>query len=350
MLDGINKSQMKLIVILLTQLICTISIIAGDNDESYRQVIDLKGKWRFMIGDDINRADTSFNDYNWESIMVPSSWENEGFPGYDGYAWYRKQVIIPSNFNTSSLILFLGYIDDVDELFFNGVKIGNKGSFPPNFWTAFDAERKYYIPQELIKFDKVNTIAIRVYDSQNHGGIVSGKVGIFAKQNELPVELNLEGFWKFNTGDKMEWSQKEYDDSNWPNIMVPGYWEDQIIKDHDGFAWYRKQFIADKNMKGKRYVLSLGKIDDLDEVYLNGKLVGSTGTIELNVSKIKLDGEFDRDRYYYLNSDDILPGQKNTISVRVYDGRNVGGIYSGTIGLIELTQFVNYWRKKTNKR
>ena len=31
----------------------------------------------------------NFDDSEWEKINVPSSWENQGFHGYDGYAWYR---------------------------------------------------------------------------------------------------------------------------------------------------------------------------------------------------------------------------------------------------------------------
>ncbi len=30
-----------------------------------------------------------FDDSKWDKITVPSSWENQGFRGYNGYAWYR---------------------------------------------------------------------------------------------------------------------------------------------------------------------------------------------------------------------------------------------------------------------
>ena len=337
--------NMKALFVIIS-LIISINIIGADNIGNYDQVINLKGKWKFMIGDDLNCSEPSYNDTNWENIMAPSSWENQGFPGYDGYAWYRKTVTVPSISKNQKIILYLGYIDDVDEVYFNGLKIGHKGSFPPNFWTAYNAERQYLIPRELIKFNQPNTIAVRVYDSQLEGGIVSGEIGIYVKTVELQPDISLEGFWKFKTGDNMEWAKKDFPDSAWKKITVPGFWEDQIVSDYDGFGWYRKQFKVDDTYNGERFVLMLGKIDDLDEVYINGTLVGHTGTIDTDISKIHLNGEYIQDRYYYLNQDALLPGQINTIAVRVYDGYGEGGIYSGPIGLIELRTFVNYWRAR----
>lgn len=317
---------------------------AGDR---YDQLINLHGQWQFMIGDDPQRAESRFNDGGWETIMVPSSWENQGFPGYDGYAWYRRQVTIPSAHKGAALVLFMGYIDDVDEVYFNGLRIGHKGSFPPHFSTAYNTERRYAIPAELIQYDKPNTIAVRVYDAQLDGGIIRGPVGLYVRHRELPPDIELEGYWKFKTGDDMAWRLAEHNDENWQRITVPGYWEDQIRGNYDGFAWYRKQFNAPASTESKRYVLMLGKVDDIDEVYINGQLVGKTGEMYANPAQNRLGWQHNMDRFYYLDAEVILPGQINTIAVRVYDGGGGGGIYTGPIGLVELKRFVNHWRKKS---
>ncbi len=319
---------------------------AFGNNQSDICIVDLKGSWRFMIGDDKRWSAYAFDDSGWEQIRVPSSWENQGFPGYDGYAWYRKEVTISGDYQQQMLELALGYIDDVDEVFFNGVKIGRKGSFPPNYWTAYNAERKYNIPAELIKYSKKNTIAVRVYDSQLNGGIVHGQVGIYVKYQELVCDVNLEGFWKFNLGDNKNWALPSYNDTDWQGILVPGIWEDQVASNYDGFGWYRKQFMTDPSFAGKRYVLMLGKIDDLDEVYLNGKLVGKTGLINNISYKNQRHDEYRRERFYYLDEGAVIPGKVNTIAVRVWDGGGEGGIYSGPVGLVELKGFVNFWRNK----
>lgn len=314
---------------------------ACDND--CYQIISLNGNWKFSIGDNMDWAKADFNDKNWETILAPASWESQGFQGYDGFAWYRKSFSIDKQYAHAGLHIMLGYIDDVDEVFINGVKIGGKGTFPPNFWTAYNAERKYYIPENVLRFDKPNVIAVRVYDAQLDGGIVSGKIGIHAEKNTVPYALNLQGYWKFKIGDNLAWKAPDFNDSDWQSIMVPGLWEDQISHSYDGFAWYRKEFILPKDMLGKRYVLMMGKIDDIDEVYLNGKKVGGIGTVYDEYHNHQTNIEYTYDRYYYLQIEDLKPG-KNTIAVRVVDTGGGGGIYKGPIGLSEMKTFVNYWR------
>jgi len=85
------------------------------------KVIDLKGEWRFEIGDNQDFARPNFNDSKWEKMKVPSRWEDQGFPGYDGYAWYRISFKAPQKMQTHHLYLKLGRIDDVDRVYLNGV-------------------------------------------------------------------------------------------------------------------------------------------------------------------------------------------------------------------------------------
>lgn len=315
--------------------------------DRYDEILNLHGQWKFMIGDDLQRAEREFADGDWESIKVPSTWENQGFPGYDGYAWYRRQVSMPPSHKGAAHVLFMGYIDDVDEVYFNGVKIGHKGAFPPRFSTAYKNERRYPLPSELINYNAPNTIAVRVYDAQLDGGIIHGPVGIYIRYRELPPDVDLEGYWKFKTGDDMAWRLSGHNDDDWQSITVPGFWEDQIRGNYDGFGWYRKQFQAPPSEQNKRYVLMLGKVDDLDEVYINGKLVGKTGEMHPNYSQMQVGWQHRQERYYYLNAGDIIPGQVNTIAVRVYDAMGGGGIYAGPVGLVELKRFVTHWRKKS---
>ncbi|MCA1745767.1 MAG: hypothetical protein LC643_08740, partial [Bacteroidales bacterium] len=138
-----------------------------------------------------------------------------------------------------------------------------------------------------------------------------------------------------------------HNDEDWQRITVPGYWEDQIQGNYDGFAWYRKQFRAPASAEPKRYVLMLGKIDDLDEVYINGQLVGRTGEIHSSPSQMTFGWQHNQERFYYLDAEAINQGQVNTIAVRVYDAGHGGGIYTGPVGLVELKRFVSHMRKKS---
>ena len=89
-----------------------------------KQIVDLRGNWKFEIGDNKKYADPNFNDKKWDEIFVPSEWENEGYPGYDGYAWYRKTFILPASAQSKRLSLHMGYSDDACAVYVNGNLVG----------------------------------------------------------------------------------------------------------------------------------------------------------------------------------------------------------------------------------
>lgn len=140
---------------------------------------NLEGKWLFKKGDDLKWAKSNYNDRNWQKIDVPLRWE-EKYPGYDGFGWYRVHLKVPKKLKSTPLFLLLGGVDDADEAYFNGVKIGSKGRMHANFQTAWDKKRQYKIPANIIKYGKDNVLAIRVQDSSGDGGIVRRPVRIFS--------------------------------------------------------------------------------------------------------------------------------------------------------------------------
>jgi hypothetical protein len=307
----------------------------------------LKGPWLFSIGINEEWTTVKFNDSSWESIKVPSPWEDQGFNGYNGYGFYRKKINIPSTYKGRMLYLNMGYIDDVDEVYLNGHKIGSTGSFPPDYSTAYNAERIYYIPEEYIVFDGQNQIAVKVYDSEQQGGIVSGDIGLYGGKASVNFDVNLQSMWKFQPGDDMRRKESDYNDSGWGEILVPAKWEDQGYRDYDGAAWYRKSFVFPSTVADDKMVIVLGKIDDIDQVYINGVFVGSTGNFKDETSSGQ---EWTAFRGYYIPDGLLKKGLKNTIAVRVIDTGGDGGIYEGPVGIISQTKYIEYWRKIKNSR
>ena len=316
---------------------------ASAAQDKWERVVNLQGKWKFSIGDKAIWSDRYFNDTKWEDIFVPSNWEDEGFNGYNGYAWYRKSFDgLDLTDKELGYNLFLGYIDDVDEVYFNGHKIGISGAFPPRFHTAYNAFRNYFIPKEFIDFAGKNVIAVRVYDSEIEGGIVSGDVGIYTSKADRGLAVNLRGVWDFKvTGPGYE-QFSSIDEKvvgtlpkdGWTDITVPGAWEGQGFGNYDGGAWYRKQFVIPKQMLGDDLVLLLGKIDDSDKTYFNGKLVGSTFD------------QFNKQRIYFIPSGQFKAGETNTLIIYVDDPQGSGGIYEGPIGMMKQADFTRYIRWK----
>ncbi|MCK4748792.1 MAG: acetylxylan esterase, partial [Bacteroidales bacterium] len=78
-------------------------------------------------------------------------------------------------------MLYLGMIDDADVAYLNGEFIGQSGQMPPEYETAYGDSRAYSIPAEKIRWDQMNTIAVRVYDGGGGGGIVADPVGLSVK-------------------------------------------------------------------------------------------------------------------------------------------------------------------------
>lgn len=298
-----------------------------------KMMIDLRGNWKFEIGDQKKFAEPSFDDAKWNEIFVPSDWENEGYPGYDGYGWYRKTITIPSSARGKKLFIHL-IADDVCAIYLNGNLVGEGGQFPPHFETAYNIEHKIYLPVEFLRYDKPNVIAVRVYDDYLNGGIVKGKVGIFEHDDRLPYVVQFPERWKFKKGDNEEWKDPSVDDSKWDNLLVPAAWDFQGYRDYDGFGWYRVSVDIPSNKTDEKLVLLLGRIDDIDETYLNGELIGSTGRIRSNGTVGRIREEYRELRAYVIPRSALKPGQKNVIAVRVFDNFKVGGIYEGPIGIV----------------
>jgi sialate O-acetylesterase len=312
------------------------------------KVADLRGTWQFEIGDNLDWAEPDFDDSGWVKIFVPASWEDEGFPGYDGFAWYRTHFQLPSGEAQRNLYLLLGRVDDADETYINGHLIGFTGVFPPKPETAYNVFRQYIIPREYLNLSGDNVIAIRVYDQRLAGGILEGKVAIFEFVNNLQFAIPLEGVWKFSIGDRDRRKEKGFDDTDWKKIIVPLRWEFQGYRAYDGYAWYRKRFYVPVAYKNQELVLLLGKIDDIDETYLNGELIGKTGSMGgFGGPRIKGD-EWLEVRAYEIPAQNLLYDQENVIAVRVFDGLMDGGIYEGPVGIVTRERFAQ-WQQNRKK-
>ena len=310
-------------------------------------ILDLSGRWKFSLGDDAGWNDKKFDDSKWEKINVPSSWENQGFHGYDGYAWYRTSFKLSSDIKEKDIYLVLGYVDDVDQTYINGNLIGVSGGFPNNYRTAYNAFRKYYIPKEYLSKDGENVIAVRIYDDELDGGIMSGKIGLYTYEGGFEPDVNLSGLWEFSIFDDSLFLKENDTEAKSIKLMVPAHWDVQGYQDYDGFGWYKKSFYLPNDFSNESMILLLGKIDDIDQTYVNGILVGSTG--KWNFENVPTDfnssEEYLTNRVYSVPQKLLKFGKENTIVVRVYDGFRNGGIYDGQIGLITQDNYKNHFKK-----
>jgi sialate O-acetylesterase len=350
------KKQMQtimktFILIILTLLIatshgsCTTNITNNGSTPSIEPVLTLDGSWKFNIGDDEDWARKNYDDTHWDSLRAPGSWQNQGYVGYYGYAWYRRTISIAPTSASDQLYLHLGQIDDVNEVYFNGVHIGQTGNFPPEYETAYNIPVVYPIPKDLIQFDAPNTIAIRVFDSGRDGGIISGPLSIGFYEDERLLNQNLSGDWKISFDFNRRYLNEDYDDDEWLPIHVPATWESQGFTNYNGTASYRKIFEIDRNIQEERLYLILGKIDDKDRVYLNGRLIGKTEDMYKTALGNRDMGDWQIRRAYRIPEQLLNFSGPNILVVMVEDIGGNGGIFEGPIGIMTEDNCLAYIRE-----
>jgi melibiase-like protein/beta-galactosidase-like protein len=140
------------------------ALVAGDD------VSPLRGPWRFRTGDDARYAARDYDDETWETLPVPQNWERAGHPDYNGVAWYRTHFTLPSpppppGTARAPAFLELGKVDDADETFVNGLKVGETHG-----WLTY---RRYPVPVEALNWGGENVLAVRVTDGGGGGGLWS---------------------------------------------------------------------------------------------------------------------------------------------------------------------------------
>ncbi|GGG35268.1 hypothetical protein GCM10011414_00820 [Croceivirga lutea] len=72
-----------------------------------------------------------------------------------------------------------------------------------------------------------------------------------------------------------KWYNPEASTTDWNNFYIPGYWEDQGIRNLNGVVWFRKEITVPETLLETDVKLFIGRIVDADEVYVNGTKVGN---------------------------------------------------------------------------
>ncbi len=143
-----------------------------------------------MNGDQPLWASIELDEQDWKDIVVPAYWEDFGFDGLDGIAWYRLTFYLTSEEANGEVELGLGKIDDSDIAWINGIKVGGMTQ-------AWDQPRVYKISANVLKEGK-NILCVRVDDTGGAGGIYGDLSSVYLKS--LTMVKSLAGNWKFKIG------------------------------------------------------------------------------------------------------------------------------------------------------
>jgi sialate O-acetylesterase len=166
-----QRSQQRLVEALRAKI--------GDMPKVDAGLVDGRAVW----------ADPALDESGWQVIAVPSLWEQVGFPGMDGIAWYRAAFDLTADEAARGVKLGLGPIDDADISWVNGVEIGRTNSY--------NAPRVYDVPASALKAGR-NVLAVRVEDTGGGGGIYGEPSSIFLEVGGARRPLASQ--WKFRVG------------------------------------------------------------------------------------------------------------------------------------------------------
>ncbi|MGO4817408.1 putative Ig domain-containing protein [Flavobacterium sp. W22_SRS_FP1] len=137
---------------------------------------------------------------------------------------------------------------------------------------------------------------------------------------------------KFKKGDQPEWKNIDHDDSDWATIKTTLRWEEQGYIKYDGYAWYRIKFVVPSSFKSEAaakegLTFFLSRIDDADETYFNGVMIGKTGSFPIDTEGPVTAWGVNRVYKVDTNKVGINWDKENILAIRVSDFSGGGGVF-----------------------
>ncbi|MCB1324480.1 MAG: ATP-binding protein [Leptospiraceae bacterium] len=132
------------------------------------RIYSLIGDWSFKTG--VAEIDANGPRF----VRIPSPWRRSGVH-YDGVAVYSLELAVSEVFRGHNLAVAVPSATVTHELWFNGVLLGGRGQVAQN-GTLIEPNTQaalHIVPRDLVRFDRANTVEIRVRSLAGVGGFVT---------------------------------------------------------------------------------------------------------------------------------------------------------------------------------
>jgi len=169
------------------QILSLLLLAGGMSLTSFAQDVTQENA-KFRAGDDASWAGVNIYEGEWRDIKNTMTWTSQGVKVENGFGWYRYHVTIPKSLLEQSDLketvdFHMGKIDDADEVFLNGKRIGKTGRFPSDeggYQSQWSVQRVYSVKANsgLIRWDADNVVAVRVYNGGDPGGMFAGPISV----------------------------------------------------------------------------------------------------------------------------------------------------------------------------
>lgn len=166
-------------------------------------------------------------------------------------------------------------------------------------WMSTEALSSY--PEMIPKIEQVAKLAETETDREN---TFKKEMARFVAQAKADDKGYANG--------RAPWAARSFDDSSWERMKLPEKIQ-TLWPATNGVFWFRKEVEIPSSWAGKNLTLSLGPVDDYDETYFNGKLVG-TGEVWNMAREYVIPGK-------------LVKAGKSVLCIRVTDDHGDGGLY-----------------------
>lgn len=170
----------------------------------------------------------AFDDTHWPVMQAPMLWEQQALADFDGIVWYRKSITISATDAAKEAVLELAMIDDADDTYVNGIKVGNTNSY--------NSKRKYIIPAGILK-EGNNVIVVKVLDTGGGGGIWGDAADV--KLTIAEKSISLAGDWRYQVAVASLAVAVAVGPNSYPTLLSNGMIHPLIPFAIKGAIWYQ---------------------------------------------------------------------------------------------------------------
>lgn len=175
----------------------------------HQHTVSLNGEWCFrtdpeLLGElypeDLVRTERDecqfyrpeYDDRRWQTMPVPSLWQQHGFADYNGAAWYRHRFTLPGDLAGKTVRLRFSGVDYYADIWLNGFYLGShEGYFAP---FEYDVTRYLRAAENVlaVRVDSPDDIRVKHIGEHEHKTLIKGALQDWDVNN---LDLNPGGIW-----------------------------------------------------------------------------------------------------------------------------------------------------------
>lgn len=211
------------------------------NEQTLKRMKELQGGLPASEAEAQEWKNDSFDDSAWRTMEVPALWESQELGDFDGVVWLRKSFTVQPENGGKSATINLSMIDDSDQTYVNGVKVGSMIS-------KWNDKRSYNIPEGILKAGK-NIVAVRVEDTGGGGGVHGEAKDVYVQVGEQVIPLP--GKWLYKVESLMP-NSSAVSPNAYPTLLFNAMINPLIPLGIKGVIWYQGESNAERSYQYRK--------------------------------------------------------------------------------------------------